>query len=95
MVCEGKGTRARGRPPRRLRLKQRPPLSRLIALGASRPGSPPTRLCPRAVEPRTTNPKAGQRPDRGLSPGTRQKRELSLALHVQVPGTSGQFRPRP
>lgn len=91
MVCEGQGTRARGRPPRRLRLKQRPPLARLIALGAPGPGPgpPPTPLCPRAVEPRTTNPKAGQRPDRGLSPGTGQRQELSLALQVQVPGTSG------
>lgn len=37
MVRDGEGTRTRGRPPRRLRLKQRPPLARLIALGA--PGS--------------------------------------------------------
>lgn len=89
MAREGEGTRACGKPPRRLRLKQRPPLAPLIALGAPGPGPPSTPLCPRAVEPRTTNPKDGQRPDRGLSPGTGQSRELSLALQAQVPGTSG------
>lgn len=51
MVREGEGTRDRGRPPRRLRLKQRPPLARLIALGAPGAGPPPTPLFLRAVEP--------------------------------------------
>lgn len=56
MVREGEGTRARGRPLRRLRLKQRPPLARLIALGAPGQGPPPTPLCPRAVEPTDNQP---------------------------------------
>lgn len=56
MVREGEGTRARGRPPRRLPQKQRPPLAGLIALGAPGPGPPPTQLSLRAVEPQDNQP---------------------------------------
>lgn len=87
MVRGGEGTRARGRPPRRLRLKQRSPLARLIVLGAPGPGPPPSPLSSRAVRFRTTNYKVGQRPDCGLSPATQQSRGRSLAPHIQIPGT--------
>lgn len=66
MVPEGEGIRAQGRPPRRLQLKQRPPLAPLIALETPGPGPPPFPLSSRAVGPRTNNHKARQRPDRGL-----------------------------
>lgn len=82
MVRGGEGIKARGRPPRRLQLKQWPPLAPLIALGTPGPGPPSFPLSSRAVGPGTSNHKAVQRPDRGLTPATRQSWEHTLATHV-------------
>lgn len=59
MLHRGEGTRARGRPPRGLQVKQQWPLARLIALGAAGPEPPHTPLASQAVGLRTTNSKAG------------------------------------
>lgn len=95
MVRGSEGTKARGRPPRRLQLKQRPPLGPLIPLGTPGSGPPPFLISSRAVGPRISNHKAGLSPDRRLMPAAQQSGETTLAPHVQPRGPAANSAPAP